>query len=329
MADVSSNSPEGRVTTAGNGPEPIWIRSIVLLAGAVSASGLPAKVGRSVLDLPLSSSLRLLDVWRRRIGEFCRDVDSRSPDWEVVILEGDAHVVPSVVEWDSMPRVRAERDASGYRGTAGVLRDVCDGFGDDEHILVGNASQCPDEGLLQQLVAESDPADGVTLGAAADGAPSGLMLVRCGALRHVPSVGYIDLKEQALPRIAATFGVRVVQSQGGVAPPIRSLESYLDAVRSWHRSASLRGVNSVSPFEERWRPAFSVVEAGAQVAESARINDSVVLAGGVVEARCEVVRSVVGPGGAVRRGARVLDRLVLGSDSARADEPRPSPRSAR
>ena len=46
----------------------IRLRSFVLLAGAVRASSLPSRVGRSVLDLPLTASLRLSDLWRRHGG---------------------------------------------------------------------------------------------------------------------------------------------------------------------------------------------------------------------------------------------------------------------
>jgi hypothetical protein len=293
------------------------IRSFVLLAGSVSASSLASRVGRSVLDLPLADSLRLSDVWRRRIRELVKASDSTTPDPELLVLAGESSPMPATVEAEGLPRLRVERDASEYRGTAGALRDLCEDFADDDHVLVGNASQCPDEGLLPRLISGALPGDGVTLGVGRDGAPSGLMLVRTGALRNIPRVGFIDLKEQALPRIAATSGVRVVESPERASPPLRDIRTYLDALRSWHRSGSLLGVSAVNPFEERWTPAFSIVEDGAEVAPSARLHDSVVLAGGVVGPGCEVVRSVVGPGGVVRRKDRVLEQLVVGaSDGA-------------
>lgn len=319
MRDVPSQVGGPSATAGGGRTEAVRIRHFVLLAGAVGANSLASRLGRCVVDLPLAASFRLLDVWTRRVREYLSQVEPGFSDPEVLILAGEADPLPTVVAVEGGPRVRAVRDAQDYRGTAGVLRDLCDGFRDDEHVLVGTASQCPDEGLISQLVAEADPASGVTLSAARDGAPSGLMLIRCGALRQVTSVGYIDLKEQALPRIASTTGVRVVESPVGVSPPIRNIRSYLDAVQSWHRSGSLRGMSSLSPFEERWKPSFSVVEAGAKVAANARLHDSVVLSGGVVESGCEVVRSVVGPGGVARRKDRVLDQLLLGSERARTE----------
>lgn len=292
-------------------------RSFVLLAGAVNPNSLPALVGRSVLDLPVDDSWRLLDVWARRIGEFV-GVGEFGAVPEVLLLVGESSPMPSLRREAGNLRFRVERDSSEYRGTAGALRDLCEGFRDEDHILVGNASQCPDAGLIQQLVAQSDPSDGVTVSTDPEGAPSGLMLVRCGALRQIPSIGYMDLKEQALPRIAKQFGARVVVSQVGGSPPIRSLRHYLEVVRSWRCHKSLRGLCAVGPFEERWAPAFSIVEDGAKVAESAKLYDSVVLAGGVIESGCEVVRSVVSRGGVVRRSGRVLDQLVIGSGLASA-----------
>jgi len=312
MTDLRSNFLPSSAAARGAWREPIRPRAIVLLAGSVGASSLASQIGRSVLDLPLGKSFRLLDLWRRRISEFLRSGEDSS-DAEVLLLGGESSPLPAVLPAVEGLRLRAERDSGAYRGTAGALRDLCDGFRDADHILVGNASQCPGEGQLLQFVAESSPAEGVTVGADRDGAPSGLLLVRCDALREIPPVGYVDLKEQALPRIAQKYGARVVVSPGGGAPPIRSLKNYLESVRCWHLHASLADPRARSPFEERWVPTFSIVEEGADVADTAQLYDSVVLAGGVVRHGCSVVRSVVGPGGVVRRTGLILDQLVLGA----------------
>ena len=50
---------------------------------------------------------------------------------------------------------------------------------------------------------------------------------------------------------------------------------------------------ATDPLAEDWRPSFAIAEAGAEVDQTARVHDSVVLAGGVVEAGAVVVRSVV------------------------------------
>src|SRR5690606_20299334 len=98
------------------------------------------------------------------------------------------------------------RDPVEYRGIGGVLRDLAGDYHRDDYILVANAAQLLLSPLseLATLLAESDadgPAD-VSLISHRDGTPSGLMLIRCGSLWCIPQVGYVDMKEQALPMIA-------------------------------------------------------------------------------------------------------------------------------
>lgn len=326
MSDLPIQSSGLGVASVGQRSRQSPIRHAVLLAGAVGAKSLAVRLGRSILDLPLETGVSLLDVWTVRLEESKGCSASGWPAPDVLVLAGQTDPLPMGANAGpeghhaGQPRLRAARDTHGYRGTAGALRDLFAAFGAEDYVLVGTASQCPDAGLIAQLVADADPSAGVTLSADAVGAPSGLMLIRCGALREVASVGYIDLKEQALPRIASTAGVRVIRCQGGVSPAIRDLRTYLDAVHSWHRSESVRGAAVLDPFEERWRPTFAVVEPGAQVATGARIHDSVVLAGARVEAGAQVVRSVVGAGGVVRRRSRVLDQLVVGPERIRSSD---------
>jgi NDP-sugar pyrophosphorylase family protein len=86
---------------------------------------------------------------------------------------------------------------------------------------------------------------------------------------------------------------------------MRTLGEYVRALRALHA-----GLEADDPLEETWRPAFRIVEHGAEVAPDAVVHDSVVFAGGRVESGAVVVRSVVGPGGAVGARRRVVDRVV-------------------
>src|SRR5438309_1569651 len=52
----------------------------------------------------------------------------------------------------------------------------------------------------------------IALLAEPDGSPTGLMLVRCGTLRQISPIGFVDLNEQALPAIASKHVVRVVRN---------------------------------------------------------------------------------------------------------------------
>ena len=63
-----------------------------------------------------------------------------------------------------------------------------------------------------------------------DGTPSGLMLVSCRALRLIPARGFVDMKEQALPLIAAKYDVRVMHRRRPTGLPVRSLTDYIQAL---------------------------------------------------------------------------------------------------
>lgn len=302
-------------------PAQAGIRALVLLAGRTPGS-LAALVERSVLDLPIGDSLRLLDVWETRIAGLLAAIGADNDAVDVHVLCGETDPLP-LVRQDARLRFRVERDGGSFRGTAGVLRDISERFAPGDCLLVGVASQCPGEGMLEALAAAADWRAGVSIGVDPAGVPNGLMLVRCEALGRVAPVGYIDFKEQALPKIAAACGARVVVAPQRCAPPIRDLARYIDAIRSWRSHRTLEGVRFSRPFEEHWTPQFSIIEAGAAVSPSALILDSVVLAGGVVAERARVVRSVVGPRGRVSAGRTVVDRLVTDQDSAQGRRPDP------
>jgi mannose-1-phosphate guanylyltransferase len=124
----------------------------------------------------------------------------------------------------------------------------------------------------------------------------------------IPSIGYVDLKEQALPLIARKHRVQVIPRARPLALPLRTRADYIRALRWYHRSPRVEP--TTDPFEEDWRPVFALCEQGADVDPSARLHDSVVLAGGRVERGAMVVRSVVCAGGVVERNQTVVDRVV-------------------
>ena len=135
----------------------------------------------------------------------------------------------------------------------------------------------------------------------------------------VRPVGYVDLKEQALPEWLARWGVSVVEHRRAYAVRTRNITEYLGAVRLH----ATRGLDSASvdedPYREEWERSFAVIEPGADVASSATIHDSVVLAGATVGRNAVVVRSVVCPGGTVRDGTTVADLIVSKQRERSAD----------
>jgi hypothetical protein len=136
--------------------------------------------------------------------------------------------------------------------------------------------------------------------------------VSCKTLRLIPTTGYVDMKEQALPAIAARYEVAVMHRRRPTGMAVRTLPDYIAALRHYHRRRQGKPALS-DPLAEDWHPAFGLVEEGATVDPRAHVHDSVVLKGGVVEGGAVVVRSIVCPGGVVRRDRSAVDQFCVGT----------------
>jgi hypothetical protein len=290
------------------------LRAVVLLAASLRPTPLTAAIGRSLLDLPIERDRTLLDLWSEHVGSLAASIGT-APLPLRILRDGDTPAArPSA---GAGAAVSVEVDPAEYRGTAGVLRDVTGGYDDADRVLVVNAAQYLVEPLRETAVLLETVGGGggigggggVSMVAHEDGTPSGAMLVTCGCLRLVPSVGFFDMKEQALPLIAKHYPVRVVSRRELVSKPIRSLSEYIGVLR-WHHLTQRADPLPDDPFREDWRPVFTIVEDGSDVDARATVQDSVVLRGGRVEGGAIVVRSLVAPGATVRRGEIVVDRLV-------------------
>ncbi len=283
------------------------LRAAVLLAGSVRTNRLHQSTGRNLVDLPVQPDQTVLDVWRGELLELA--MCWRLPALPVRVMLGRTSS-PVTLKGSPEPLImRLEQDPFDYRGTGGLLSDLAREYGDDDYILVANAAQVLMRHITQ--VAETMAGHGADISLLADdrGTPGGVMLIRCGSLRTIKPIGYVDLKEQALPSIAKDFDVRVVRLDGVVGLPIRTRTHYLETLRAHHRQSSGVAVPT-DAWPEDWQASFGLVEEGATVAESATIHDSVVLRGGVVEPDAVVVRSIVCEGGVVSRGASAMDRFV-------------------
>jgi hypothetical protein len=301
------------------------LRAVVLLDGAVRRGGLAEAAGRSLLDLPIVGGRTLLDLWSGEVEELSRRLaEARGSEgrgseergergrvrgiaWRILIGRGTRQ--PAARAATSTIRMSIEVDPGDLRGTGGVLRDAAAGYADDDLLLVANAAQVLVE-PLHELAAQAGRRGGdVTVLGNVDGAPASLMLVSCRALRVLPTIGFVDLKEQGLPMIAARYEVSVLNRAPTAGLPIRTPGDYLAALRARHRLDCGRSV-CPAPFDERWDSAFAVVEPGAKVAADAVIHNSVVLAGARVDGGAVVADSVVCAGGVVRRREHVVRRLI-------------------
>lgn len=290
-------------------PEDAFARRIdrlVLLAGSVRATDLTRGTGRSVLDLPVTPTRTLLGLWCEQAVEAAAWSGHGRLAVDVVLDPStDAPRVPAT---DPRIHLHIRRDEASFRGTGGALRDIAwsmNGFG---RLLVANAGQILTTGIsaIAQRLA-SEPAD-VSIVAHEDGTPSGVMLVSTKTLESVKSVGFVDFKEQVLPSLGEAFDIRAVKFEHATGRPVRTRESYIEAMRAHY--GAMGGSGPFDPFAERWAPTFGVAERGADVDPSARLHDSVVIRGGRVGAGAVVVRSIVGPEGVVGRGEIVVDQVV-------------------
>lgn len=286
------------------------LRAVVLLGGSVRAGRLSAGIGRSALDLPVEKNRCVLDLWQTQAARLAAALGLRGLPVRVFIDQASEmpRPAPSVAEVN----VQFERDPLDFRGTAGVLHDHSRAYDPDDLLLVGNAAQILLEPLTA-LVGELAMRGGsISLVAHDEGIPSGLMLIRRGCLDEIAPIGFVDLKEQALPAIAAKHGVTVLRRSNPTGLPIRTLEDYISALQHYHRR--LAGVPDEDPFAEDWRPTFSIVEEGATIAPDARVHDSVVLRGGRLDRGAVAVHSLICPGGVVPAGGMAVYQVVSGNE---------------
>jgi hypothetical protein len=294
------------------------LRGLVLLSGSVRANGWRSALGRSVLDLPLEPDRSLLAHWVRQAADLARVAGPGPLDVQVLVdrtnLAPEPGGVCAAAGAESLVRLRVERDPLEFRGTGGLLRDISLRYDEDDYLLVASGSQVLVDSLESAAFSLATRARDVALLAHDDGTPSGLMWIRCGCLKGVPDIGFVDMKEQALPQIARQHHV-AVWTRPPLGLPVRTPAEYLAAVRLYH----LRKHDDArlgDPFAEDWRSTFMLVEEGAEVEHSAKVHDSVVLRGGRVRRKAVVVRSLVAPGGVAHRGQYAVDQFLSPSSDA-------------
>ncbi len=295
------------------------LKGIVLLAGSVRPGDLSRGVERSLLDLPVEAGRSVLSLWQTAAEGWASEVGLPSLPIRTVIDQTSrepAAPAPTV----RIP-ITVEREAAEFRGTGGLLRDLAQAYSPDDLLLVGNGAQILIE-PLRTLAADLFSAHAsVAIIAHRDGTPSGLFLVRCSVFESVGEIGFLDFKEQLLPRLAAAgHAIRVIQREHAAGFPVRTLDGYLSGLSAYHRLKAGAPVLR-DPFSEQWAPTFSIVETGAHVDPSATVHDSVILSGATLQRGAAVVRCVVCPGATVRAGQTVADRIITPERAARAGRP--------
>ena len=286
------------------------LRAVVLLAGSVRANQLRKATGRSALQMPVTDNRSVLDCWREQLVAMAEQLGLTNLPVRVMVDQSN-HLTPGVKRYGPI-QLSIENDPSEFRGTGGLLSDLAREYRDDDLILVTHASQLLFEPLAELAGAMAEVQTDVSMTCSEEGTPSGLMLIRCGCLRNINPVGFVDLNEQALPAIAKQYDVRVVRYDQPISRSLRTLSGYLATLAEYHRLHEGPYARQQGRMREDWERSFGIIERGAMVHESAIVHDSVVLAGARVEANAVLVRSVVCPNVWIARGRSEVDRVVGG-----------------
>lgn len=325
MGDARTNSalmPEENGTYRSATPgarRPSWgesLRALVVLSGGVRVNELVAGLGRSLLDLPLTSDATILMHWRDQTAALSEKLPGRSTALSLRAIVSKPSTLPASVPATDRVSVSVEYDRVELRGTGGLLRDLAEDYADDDALLVVHGNQVLVRPLPELFTAVAAVDADIVLHAEPDGSSSGLHLMRCGALRDIRAKGYIDLKEQALPALSAAHRIRTVRSSGPTGLRVRTLEQYVRALRALTTGDIL---DRPDPYAEEWARTFSLVQQGATVDPSAIIHDSVVMRGATIGARSVIVRSLVCAGARVATGSTIFDSVIPSPDSARTE----------
>jgi N-acetylglucosaminyldiphosphoundecaprenol N-acetyl-beta-D-mannosaminyltransferase len=291
------------------------LRAIVLLTES-RPGPLTTASGRNVLDLPASEDSTLFNLWLARAAEAAKSIGlARLP---LRILLSQSGLEPRSAASRNDNTCTIERDLSDDPGTGGVLARLVDDYDDSDVILVAGAAQIVVGDLAGTLVKLAQAGGLVNLLGAGEAA-DGLMLMGGKALRLIPKGGFVDMREQALPAIAASQDVRLVRADAAAAAtlPAGTLPEYIDALRRFH-AAGQNIQLPADPLAEEAGNGFFIAENGSHVDPKAIVQDTVVLAGGTVSAGGVAVRSLVCSGGIVQRDRLAADELIVASDRPRA-----------
>ena len=291
------------------------IDACILLAGGLVASPLVEEAKRPVLELWLTARQTVFDRWGDVLYDASYDPFSTREDRPTIhVVHSGPPYAPKDDFRDPRFEVITQAEPGTFRGPAGVLRDVASRYDEDAIILVGEAARYIAGSLDQFLMDwQRTPCD-MLIACHSDGEPTGLMIFRQGALELVPSEGFMDIKEQWLPKLVRA-GLRIWTSETrDFQPyPLRSREQFLQA-SAYAAGSPLSGITQRSvvgpprllgPGSDKSRVAET-----AQVGSGAVIADAVVMPGAIIGEGAIVVRSIVCPGAVVPKGAEVIDRVV-------------------
>ena len=283
--------------------------TVIMLAGGLRPPPLMRQLEIPLLCLPLGPQGTLLGAWLAAIGRTPGCTDVRI----VVNTDNDAQAIRGLDDFDvpdNGAQVAVSAEPASWRGTGGLLRDLTrDGSADG--VVVAVEAHCLPPASLEPLLQglDDDETDAV-VGAGPDSEPAGLYAFKSEAINSIPSVGYIDLKEQLFPTLSERGRPARIVKMGRRVIRVRERSGYLRAVRAslgetWPRCS---GQATVSPSARIAGPC--IIEAEAVIEAGSVVNESVVLAGALVGPEAVVSRSIVAPGAVIVAGRQLVDAIL-------------------
>jgi hypothetical protein len=209
-------------------------------------------------------------------------------------------------------------DRQQFRGPAGAVKDVCNDLPGDATVLVAEGGRYFSTPLLPSVSDHFERGADVTVVANRDASPAGVFLVRRKWLDLVPDIGFMDLKEQWLGRVAEQGAIiRVHRLREGMSYGLRTREQFLEAARAAGGLVSTIQPpgSDVSTPEGLFKSAATLAE-GVVIGRAAVIVDSVVMPGAQIGEGAVVARSVICARGMVGSGETVVDSIVPPTGSA-------------
>ncbi len=268
----------------------------VVLSGGLRPSPLMQETGCATLDLSITPTQTVADIWRSRLEE---------------VLEIDQiWIVPSgsCPKPQATSKMQLAEEPDGYRGPGGVVRDMSLKLGTGT-ILVVEAARYLDASFAPLMRRHTESGAMATVGMNSDGSPAGIYAISREAVALVPARGFMDLKEQWLPLIREQGRVEVVQIEGRGAMPLQTRQDFLNAA-GWLAC----GRKATELVDSIWWSAdstgWSIAARDATVEEGAFVEYSVLQPGAVVRSGAIVARSIVCAGAVVETNARVVDRTI-------------------
>lgn len=284
----------------------------VLLAGGLVPSPLARETRRLTLELWLTSTETVFSRWCDVLDEL--SVESGVPRPMIRVVHSGPPYEPTHALSDARFEIRTMAEPDDFRGPAGVLRDVTRKDDPESTILVAEAARYIAGSLTPLFRDWAESEADILIARSPEGKPAGIMLIRTKALEIVPEAGYMDIKEQWLPRcIERGFRVRTSTTRQFMPFPLRSREQFLSAsaVAVGQSCPILDSPPVLGPLRPLGRTLDRTrISEDAQIAHDAIVADSVVMPGAKVGAGAVVVRSLVCPNARVSPGQVVVDTVV-------------------